>query len=93
MSYPILVARYDGAHPSDRLACIGSCGREWGYDPSGGCLECQCGGALVPVYELADTCGGCGALGHYAPALNHCCSRACMLQAEYAESLKRVETL
>ena len=91
-NYPILVERYDAKHPADLAVCLGKCGREWIYDPSEGdphdlCLECACGGAIDFKYLAADKCGGCGSLGFY-PKLNGCCSRKCMLQAEYAASLE-----
>lgn len=48
-----------------------------------------CGGWADYKYEEADhKCAGCGELGFFASTLNYCCSRVCMLQAEYAETLK-----
>jgi hypothetical protein len=49
-----------------------------------------CDGTAIMKYEPADPCKGCGKLGFWGclnDPLNGCCSRACMLQAEYAESL------
>ena len=45
---------------------------------------------LTWKYEAADRCPGCGTLGFYdsRSPLKGSCSRRCMLQAEYAASLK-----
>jgi hypothetical protein len=53
----------------------------------------RCRGSAVMKYEEGDTCPSCGRLGFWDRALNRCCSRKCMLQAEYAESLKRARLL
>jgi hypothetical protein len=47
----------------------------------------RCGGSAVMKYEEAERCKSCGKLGFYELVLAGCCSRRCMLQAEYAESL------
>jgi hypothetical protein len=62
---------------------------EVGYRAAGGFLTCVhgCDGSMTYAYEEALRCGGCRSLGHHEKALNYCCSRACMLQAEYAASL------
>lgn len=44
---------------------------------------------LTWKYQEADRCKGCGELGWFPETLNSCCSRPCMLQAEYAETLGR----
>lgn len=89
--YPILVARWDDKHPSDLVICE-HCKREGKWDPARGdpydqCAECDCGGPIVFKYDEGDKCPNCDALGHYERVLNHCCSRACMLQAEWATTL------
>lgn len=48
----------------------------------------RCRGSAVMKYEEGDTCPSCGKLGFFDRALKHCCSRRCMLQAEYAEQLR-----
>lgn len=91
--YPILVERWDEQHPSDMAVCE-RCHKTVTIDPSEGdpydrCLKHRgCGGQVVMKYEQADKCGGCGRLGFYEKALSHCCSRRCMLQAEYAKTLR-----
>lgn len=48
----------------------------------------RCGGWAVYKYVEADhKCPNCGELGFFSAALEHCCSRSCMLQAEYAKTL------
>jgi hypothetical protein len=95
--YPILVERWGKKAPSDRVVCE-RCHAEFSHDPSEGdpydlCLRHgnptvgECGGQLVYKYAEADKCGGCGKLGFYDTKLSHCCSRKCMLQAEYAATL------
>jgi hypothetical protein len=48
----------------------------------------RCRGYACMKYVEADRCKSCRKLGFFEDALNGCCSRVCMLQAEYAESLK-----
>lgn len=92
MSYPILVERFDDKHPADLAVCEG-CGKTGKWDPTEGdpydlCAKCEsCGEQVVFKYMEADKCGGCGELGFHAAELGGCCSRACMLQAEYAAAL------
>jgi hypothetical protein len=89
---PIPVERWEGDQIT-LLACE-KCGAarqavpdEIGLsDGLGACPE-SCGGWLWWAYMEADKCGGCGALGWFDDALKHCCSRACMLQVEYAQTL------
>jgi hypothetical protein len=50
--------------------------------------EPRCGGLACMKYVEGDRCKGCRKLGFFHDALKGCCSRACMLQAEYAEQLK-----
>jgi hypothetical protein len=47
----------------------------------------RCRGSAIMKYEEAERCRGCGKLGFSEETLAGCCSRRCMLQAEYAESL------
>jgi hypothetical protein len=59
--------------------------------------EKRCRGHAIMKYEEADKCKGCGKLGfyesagpssnYYAPQMVGCCSRRCMLVAEYAATL------
>jgi len=50
----------------------------------------RCRGSAVMKYEQADQCPNCKALGFYRREVNAgCCSRSCMLQAEYAATLAR----
>jgi hypothetical protein len=92
--YPILVERYDAKHPADMAICVG-CKRERKMDPADGdpydmCLTCRvCGDGIMWKYNEADKCPGCGTLGFWDhDVLKGACSRKCMLQAEYAASLK-----
>jgi hypothetical protein len=92
MSYPILVERWDANHPSDLVVCE-TCHDSFRWDPGKGspdelCAECACGGPLTWKYDEAPKCGGCGKLGYWSNVLKGCCSRACMLQSEYAATLK-----
>lgn len=93
MSYPILVERLTGdlalsiicecCH-AEEIIDVDDLLNEGLYD----CPD-DCGGAAVMKYEEADKCPGCGTLGFYdAKVLAGRCSRVCMLQAEYAASLK-----
>jgi hypothetical protein len=89
--YPILVERYDSKHPADTAVCE-DCNAEHTYDPMDGdpydlCLKCSCGGQIVFKYLWADRCPGCERLGWYRKEMNGCCSRRCMLVAEYAAHL------
>lgn len=50
--------------------------------------EKRCRGHAIMKYEEADRCKGCGRLGFYRAEVNAaCCSRRCMLVAEYAATL------
>lgn len=99
--FPIPVERLD-EHTARLLAC-NVCGRcrpattdEIGMSDALGFCPDRCGGWLEWAYEEADKCPGCGKLGWFRVALrstdveplNGACSRVCMLQAEYAASLK-----
>lgn len=91
--FPIPVERWDAKHPATLLAC-NSCGEAREADPDEMCTTepasyCpkRCGGWMEWAYTEADKCGGCGELGWFDKRLKHCCSRKCMLQAEYAETL------
>jgi hypothetical protein len=46
-----------------------------------------CPGSAGMKYWQADPCVNCGKLGFWSDRLKRCCSRSCMLQAEYAASL------
>lgn len=93
--YPILVK--DFAVPGDalRVACT-DCDHTWKADDVDDYIswidfrDCpHCGSfALVPMYEEAPACNNCGKLGYWESVLEYCCSRACMLQAEYAKKLR-----
>lgn len=98
--YPILVDRWDAKHPSDMAVCE-RCHAEFKWDPSegdpydlcvkhgNGSLQSECGGQIVMKYDEGQRCKSCRKLDHEMPrGLNGCCSRVCMLQAEYAASLK-----
>jgi hypothetical protein len=88
--YPILVERLTGDQAL-RIACqvcpweTTITAEEIRNERNYGCP--QCGGSADYKYEEADKCPNCGRLGFFSPVLNHCCSRVCMLQAEYAETL------
>jgi hypothetical protein len=99
--YPILVR---DLKPEQALVIVcEKCGEEETIDPEDllneGLYACprwaECDGSAIMKYEPADECKGCGKLGfwHDRPGakfgtLNGCCSRVCMLQAEYAATLK-----
>lgn len=97
--YPILVARWDAEHPADLAVCT-RCGYERTWDPSEGdpydcCIKHEgkltdgCHGQIVMKYDEGDSCRNCGKLDYPLPrGLQGCCSRRCLLQWEYAESLK-----
>lgn len=89
-TYPILVEQYDARHPALAYVCE-DCGADFeGHDdPEEADCE-RCGGFFVRKYTLGQACRGCGTLapiGERDPVLKGCCSRACMLQAEYAAEL------
>lgn len=93
IEYPILVETYDTQHPADTAVCE-DCHAEHTCDPEAGdpyalCLGCgACGGRIVFKYLWADRCPGCKRLGWYSnKELQGCCSRRCMLVAEYAATL------
>lgn len=96
--YPILVERWDKAHPSDDAVCT-RCGHTFKWDPADGdpddlcsthgnpTVAGDCGGPIVMKYDEGVRCKGCGKLD-YSFMLGGCCSRKCQLQAEYAATLK-----
>jgi hypothetical protein len=98
--YPILVARWDEKHPATQAVCT-RCEATFEWDPSegdpvdlcskhGNASAGECGGQIVMKYDEGMTCPNCGKLDYTMPdGLNGCCSRKCMLQAEYAEQLRR----
>lgn len=92
MTYPILVEQYT-AKQALTIVCE-ACHAEAVIHADDilneGLFACPagCPGSATYKYEEADRCGGCGRLGFYDIALKHCCSRACMLQTEYAATLK-----
>jgi hypothetical protein len=87
---PILVKRYIGDQ-SAILRC--DCGHEWvETDADNLCCDwhvCPACGSTEAQFKYieADPCKNCGTLGFHEEALGYCCSRVCMLQAEYAKSL------
>lgn len=102
--YPILVERWVGMQPltivcerchSERVINadeisnedIYECPRDWELSRRAPTAE-RCRGWAVMKYMQADRCRGCGTLGFWDDKLDACCSRRCMLQAEYAASLK-----
>ncbi len=89
--YPILVERL-ASKQALLIVCV-SCRAE-AYvnaedirnDENYGCAGC--GASAVYKYaEADDKCPNCGKLGFFSPVLEHCCSRVCQLQAEYARTL------
>ncbi len=94
--YPILVEKFGIRANSLKLGCD-ACGYSWmpkdvdehlAAVDYGFCPRCG-SGEIFPAYDTAPKCGGCGKLGYHEKQLNYCCSRTCMLQVEYAESLKK----
>ena len=91
--YPIPVERYRG---DQALTVIcETCCAETVVDSdnvlSDGFYGCpaDCGGLATFKYAEADRCPNCKKLGWFPEALSHhCCSRVCVLQWEYALSLK-----
>lgn len=89
--YPILVERYEG-NESVTIVCT-SCDTQELLDPSDLNHDAQwpcekCPGTMIFMYEEADRCPNCQRLGFYSDfPTKGCCSRVCMLQMEYAESL------
>lgn len=92
--YPIPVSHYDKENAT--LAVCEDCGHEWKAKPDEVadamlCPKCE-QFAGVFKYAEGDECVNCGALGFgFIPIANHrrACSRACVLQIEYAERLTR----
>jgi hypothetical protein len=94
MTFPRLVERLD-KRTALMLGC-NACGHEWtASDPDDFISatdfgrQCEkCGSiATEPAYDEAPACGGCGVRGHWVAELDYCCSRACMLQKQYAAEL------
>jgi hypothetical protein len=92
-NFPILVDRYQG-NQGRTVICtlclaekvVGDIGDVIGEEGEGAC-PVGCGGDTVFKYVEADRCPSCGKLGFWDRALDRCCSRKCMLQAEYARTL------
>ena len=94
MTFPILVAKWP-THPnaSLQLGCNG-CGHVWSEaDPEDAMAKNECGVCprcgtfdIAFRYEEGVACKNCGKLDHEMP-VEGCCSRACLLQAEYAKTL------
>lgn len=89
--YPILVERYNGKQGitivcerchAERVIDADELNNEDLYD-----CPVQCGGSACMKYAEADKCPSCGKLGFWHGTLGGCCSRVCMLQAEYAKAL------
>lgn len=93
--YPILVKQWRGNQSlivvceycdGERAISSDELRNEGGYSCP---VNAGCPGSAVMKYEEADECPGCKTLGFYRPEVNAgCCSRKCMFQAEYAESLR-----
>lgn len=92
--FPILVATFTGDQPFE-LACD-DCEHTWpatDVDAFMAAIEVgacpTCGSyRIVPAYDEAPECPNCGVLGDHEKALRYCCTRACLLQLEYAEGLR-----
>lgn len=91
--FPILVDQYKGEQGAtvictlclaEKVVCMGDGTGLEGESP----CPAGCGGDAVFKYIEADRCLSCGKLGFWDRALGRCCSRACMLQAEYAKTLR-----
>lgn len=94
MSYPILVENLVG-DKALTIVCEGCHAEDVITDDdilSDGYYRCpkRCGsGHAVYKYEFGQKCKGCGRMDFSMPdSLAGCCSRKCMLQAEYAETLR-----
>jgi len=93
--FPIPVAPGDFTGEACTTLACEKCGVTRQADPDeigmtdglGACPN-RCGGYMTWAFDAADRCGGCGQLGWFPSTLNHCCSRVCMLQAEYAKRLE-----
>ncbi len=99
--YPILVERLTGQQ-SITIGCE-SCRVERAIDPDEisnediyecpadtkrwlAGLKARCGGTAAMAYVEGERCKNCRKLDYSMP-LDGCCSRRCMLQVEYAETL------
>lgn len=94
---PILIAKWDEKHRPTTLCCsrcdwsreatVDECGyAEPMYMDDAHCRHC--GNGLEWKYAEGDACRGCGKLDFSHPReLKGCCSRRCLLQAEYAAAL------
>lgn len=98
--YPILVENFDAKHPADLAVCT-KCHATFTVDPGEGdpydmctkhgnpTVPGDCGGQIVMKYDVGYRCKSCRKLDWSMPdGLKGCCSRRCMLQFEYAESLQ-----
>ena len=103
--YPILVDRFDDKKAPADLAVCEQCDHEQRYDPAEGppedVLTCDACGAfrMTHKYDEAIRCAGCDRLGfwdydglHGPGPGDYCCSRVCLLQAEYAATLREPTT-
>lgn len=98
MKYPILLEKLT-PEQCVRAVCE-KCHVERDWDPAEGdpydlCIKHEgklpngCGGQIVMKYDWGQKCKGCGAMAYRMPSmLAGCCSRKCMLQAEYAATLE-----
>lgn len=95
--WPVLVEHYEG-HQALTIICEACYAEEIIHASdllNDGLYSCprRCGGYAFHKYEEADACRSCKTLSHDidpSGPLKGCCSRVCLLQAEYAESLKAV---
>ncbi len=92
--YPILVERLDSSNALV-MGCNG-CGRQVKIDDPdrfieavdcGSCPHCDAFSDFVPAFEPGSRCKGCGKMAIEQP-VDGCCSRRCVLQAEYAARLE-----
>lgn len=97
-TYPILVRNFPTPDSALTIVCE-TCHAEEVISPDDllneGLYTCPrgisaCDGTAIMKYEPADQCPGCKKLGFFGgmnDPLDGCCSRVCMLQAEYAKTL------
>lgn len=92
--YPILVERLKGDQAL-RIVCYEGCKWEMNITPEQirneqNYLCPQCRGWAGYKYEEADhKCPNCGKLGFFPDSVKPCCSRVCVLQQEWAQTLER----